>query len=118
MSDIKINTATGDIELTGNDFELTTGREAIEQHLAQRLKTFINEWFLDLRIGIPYFEHIFKKRFDPVIVDSVLKREIIRTPGSIELLRFNADVDSGRTLNVEFKLKTTEGVINFSEEIP
>lgn len=119
MSDLQINTPTEDIELVGNDLALTTEVAAIQQHLSQRLKTFLNEWFIDKRIGIPYFEHILKKNFDPVIVDTLFKREIITTPGVLELLRFDADLDkNSRTLQVTFKARTSEGVINFSEELP
>lgn len=119
MSDITIDSATGDIELIGNDLSLTTGVEAIQQHLSQRLKTFLNEWFIDKRIGIPYFEHVLKKNFDPTIIDTVFKREIITTPGVLELLRFEADLDkSTRTLEISFRARTSEGVINFSEVLP
>ena len=119
MSDIKINTATEDIELVGNDFVLTEGVDAIKQHLSQRLKTFLNEWFLDNRIGIPYFEHVLIKNFDPVVVDTVFKKQIIDTPGVLELLSFNADLDkTARILNITFKARTSEGIINFSEVLP
>ena len=119
MSDIEINITSDDIELVGNDLALTTNVEAIQQHLSQRLRTFLNEWFIDKRIGIPYFEHILKKNFDPVIVDTVIKREIITTPGVLELLNFSADIDkAARTLIITFKARTSEGVINFSEELP
>lgn len=119
MSDIQINTSTEDIELVGNDFVLTEGIDAISQHLSQRLKTFLNEWFLDNRIGVPYFEHVLKKNFDPVIVDTVFKKEIINTPGVLELLSFSADLDNAtRTLQIAFKARTSEGIIDFSEELP
>lgn len=119
MSDLQINSATEDIELVGNDLALTTEVAAIQQHLSQRLKTFLNEWFIDKRIGIPYFEHILRKNFDPVVVDTLFKREIITTPGVLELLSFDADLDkSSRTLQITFKARTSDGVINFSEELP
>ena len=119
MSDIQINTATEDIELVGNDFALTSGVEAIQQHLSQRLKTFLNEWFLDNRIGVPYFEHVLKKNFDAVVVDTIFKKVIIETPGVLELLSFNADLDkAARTLNITFRARTSEGIINFSEVLP
>lgn len=119
MSDLQINSATEDIELVGNDFALTVDVQAIQQHLSQRLKTFLNEWFIDKRIGIPYFEHILRKNFDPVVVDTLFKREIVNTPGVLELLAFDADLDrSARTLQITFKARTSEGVINFSEVLP
>ncbi len=118
MSDILLN-SDGDILIEGNDLQLSTGVEAIQQHLSQRLKTFLNEWFIDKRIGIPYFEHVLRKNFDPVVVDTVFKRQIINTPGVLELLSFDADLDkSTRTLQVTFKARTSKGVINFSEVLP
>lgn len=117
MSDLQLND-DGDLELTGNDFVLTTGVDAISQHLSQRLKIFLGEYFIDKRIGIPYMEHILKKNIDPIIVDTLFKRQIITTPGVIELLKFTADLDSARTLNIEFRARTTEGVLDFSEVLP
>ena len=116
MSDLKLT--DGDIELEGNDFVLTTGTEAIQQHLSQRLKTFLEEWFLDKRIGIAYLQQILKKNPDPVVVDSILKKEIINTPGVVELTRFVIDVSSSRVMTLNFSAKTSDGVINFSEAIP
>ena len=116
MSDLKLT--DGDIELDGNDFVLTTGTEAIQQHLSQRLKTFLEEWFLDKRIGIAYLQQILKKNPDPVVVDSILKKEIINTPGVRELTRFIIDISSSRVMTLNFSAKTSDGVINFSEEIP
>ena len=116
MSDLKLT--DGDIELEGNDFVLTAGIDAIEQHLSQRLKTFLEEWFLDKRIGIAYLQQILKKNPDPVVVDSIIKREIINTPGIKELTRFVLDISSSRVLTLTFSARTAEGVINFSEAIP
>ena len=117
MSDLKLT--SGDIELEGNDFVLTTGTEAIEQHLSQRLKTFLEEWFLDKRIGIAYLQQILKKNPDFVVVDSILKKEIITTPGVLELTTFILDLnESTRVLTLTFSARTSDGVINFSEVIP
>ena len=118
MSDIKIN-SDGDLFLNETDLILTTGQEAIQQHLGQRLSTFLGEWFLNTTIGIPYFQQIFKKQLDPILVDSVFKKEIIETPGIAKLVDFELDLDSSRNLTLDFRSQTIEGdVINFSEEIP
>lgn len=118
MSDIKLGT-DGDILIDGPDLQQTTGVDAIEQHLKQRLKTFYNEYFLDIRRGIPYFQHVLIKNPDPVIVDTVFKRQVLNTPGVLELLEFNIDVDvSTRVMTLSFKAKVTEGEVDFSEVIP
>ena len=117
MSDIKLT--DGDIEIDGNDFVLTVDIEAIEQHLGQRLKTFLEEWFLDKRIGVAYLQQVLKKNPDFVVVDSILKKEIITTPGILELTKFVLDLNpSTRVLTLTFNARTSDGVINFSEVIP
>jgi len=118
MSDIKLNTA-GDIDISEPDLQLTSGTNAIDQHLKQRLRMFLGEWFLDNRIGLPYFQHILKKNPDAIVIDSVFKRQILTTPGVLELLSFNLDIDiPTRQLTVEFRARTSEGVIDFSLEVP
>ncbi len=118
--DILLNEITGDISLTGSDLVLTSGAEAIEQHLRQRLQTFFAEWFLDSRIGVPYFQQILKKNPNFTVVDSVLKKEIIETPGIEELTKFELNLDNPvRELRVTFVARTIEGdVITFDEVIP
>lgn len=118
MSDLQLDD-TGDLEVVGNDLVLTVGVDAIKQHLKQRLQTFLEEWFLDKRIGIAYYQYILKKNPDAIIVDSLLKAEIVNTPGITELTRFSLDLDkSTRILTVAFSAKSTGGPINFSEVIP
>lgn len=118
MSDIKLDD-NGDLLLQETDLVLTTGQEAIEQHLTQRLRTFLGEWFLNNTIGVAYFQQIFKKQLDPILVDSILKKEIIETPGISKLVDFDLDISSLRVLTLSFRAQTIAGdVINFSEEIP
>ena len=87
MSDIKID-SSGDIEESNGDLSLTTGTDSIDQFLRQKLRTFFGEWFLDNRVGLPYFQQIFQKDFDIDIIDSAFKREILTTNGVLELLEF------------------------------
>lgn len=115
--DIKLD-SDGDIFLNVNDLELTLGIEAKAQHLTQRLRTFLGEWFLDLRIGVAYFQQIMIKNPNPAIVDSIFKKEILNTPGILELTSFNLDIATNRELTLSFRAITEEGEINFSEVIP
>lgn len=118
MSDLALG-SDGDLTLTdGGDLFLTTGQDSIVQHLKQRLQTFLEEWFLDSRIGVPYFQHILKKNYDPIIIDTVLKSETVNTPGILELTAFDIDIDNARLMTLTFEAKSTEGPIIFSEVIP
>ena len=120
MSDIALDSASGDIVLTDNDLSLTSGAEGIKQHLTQRLQTFLEEWFLDFRIGIPWWQQVLKKNYDPIVIDAVIKREIVNTQGIEELSSFSLEVITAtRQLNLSFEARTIEGeVITFEEVLP
>lgn len=113
--DIELN-SDWDIEVTGNDLTLVTGADAIKQHLGQRLKMFYGEWFLNMEQGIPYFQQVFKKNPNMAILDSIFKREIINTPGILQLLEFDLDLNSStRILTLSFRVLSEDGEIDFSE---
>ena len=120
MSDIALNATTSEIEVTDDDLSLTTGAEGIRQHMTQRLRTFLEEWFLDFRIGVPWFQQVLKKNYDPVVVDAAIKGEIVNTPGIEELTSFSLEVVTAtRQLTVSFQARTIEGdVITFEEVLP
>ena len=118
MSDIKLN-SNWDIDIDNGDLSLTEGREGVQQHWAQRLKTFFGEWFLNTKIGVPYFQHILKKNYNPVIVDSVLKKETIETPGIIRITKFELDIETTtRELTLIARASSEDGVIDFEGAIP
>lgn len=117
MSDLKLN-ANDDIEVGDTDLLLITGREAIAQHMRQRLKLFFGELVDDKRRGIPYIEQVFVKAPDPVNVDAALKHAIVTTPGFLELTVFDIDIGDDRLMTLTFQARTTEGVVDFREVIP
>lgn len=70
------------------------GTEAIGQHIRQRLKTYQGEWFLDVRVGVPWLDQILGYRFDPTLAEAVVKAEILSTPGVTEILSFSVKFDT------------------------
>ena len=105
MSDIRLD-VNGDIDITNGEVSLTMEIDGIVQHLKQRLRFFYGEWFLDKTKGVPYIQQILKKNPEPVIVDLILKRAILETPGVLELLEFSIEIiNAFRELKLEFKGK-------------
>lgn len=116
MSGILINTTTGDVDINNGKLTLTTGLTAISQRLAQRLRLFFTEWFLDKTRGVPWIQQVFIKNPNPVVIDAVIKREILSEPQVTELQTFTLDIDTtSRVLTVTFRALTTEGELNFQE---
>lgn len=114
--DIQLNTDTWDVLIVNNDLGVVTGVDAIIQNVRQRLQFFFGEFFLNQSIGIPWIQLIFTKNVSRELVDSILKAEIIKTPGIERLRQFSMDVDAvTRKLNVAFVADATEGLVNYNE---
>lgn len=118
MSDIALNTTTDDILILKGDLVLTIGREAIRQHIQQRLRSFSGEWFLDLAAGLPYYQSILVKNPNLQAIQGILQAEIIATPGVLELQDFRLNYDNKtRRLTCEFTVSTIDGEIDFAESL-
>jgi len=115
MTSIRID-KSNDIQIDNNNLTLIGGREEIAQVLRQRLRVFLGEWFLDSREGIDYYGDILKKAPDPGQVNALFKREILTSPGVIELIEFKLDI-VGRQLQLKFTARTEDGILTFDEEL-
>jgi hypothetical protein len=117
MADLKLSN-TWDLDLYDGDLVIIEDDDALRQFLKQRLQMFLGEWFLDVSKGVPYFQQIMVKKPSFEAVDSIFKTQILETPGILELESFELDyIGENRTLTLSFRAKSTEGVIDFNEEI-
>lgn len=116
MSDIKLNTATGDIDVINNQITLTSDiASLVVQRLTIRLNTFEGEWFYDSEVGVPYYQNIFGNRYNKSIIDSIMRREILETEDVIDLVEYNSSFNSStRKLNLDFIVTTSQGNVNIS----
>lgn len=119
MSDIKLNMnkpspSYRDFELQNGDLVLTSGLAEIQQNILQRLSVFFGEWFMNVQIGIPYFDKILVKNPDQGEIDALLTNTIQSVPGVIGLLSYSFSPDFvKRTLNVAFSAQTTQGKVDY-----
>jgi len=109
----------GDLAIENGDLVLLTGADAIRQHLKIRLRTFKGEWFLDQRLGVPYFDKILVKNPSLPQVTSLYRKVITDTPGVTALLDLAVSLDNAaRRLTVTFAAETTDGPVELTEEVP
>ena len=114
IRDIKLN-SSGDLDISTYDFEFVLDADYISQKLIIVLRTFLGEWFLDISAGIPYFEDILKKNYDPIRVESVLKSAILDVPGVDQITAFDMTLNSPRELVVSFTVTTDFGELEIDE---
>ncbi len=119
MADLLLDTTTGDLDLTSGGLELVDGADAVAQHLRIRLRTVLGSWFLDTRIGVPYFERILVKNPDTNLVRRILNEAIVDTPGVSEVRDFNLDYDGAtRIATVTFVAVTDLGeTLEFTDQL-
>jgi hypothetical protein len=119
LSDLRLNLdpaspGYGDLLVENGDLVIVDGKEAVLQHILQRLRTFLEEWFMDLTVGVPYLQEIFVKNPELSKIEALLINEILGTKGVSDLLEFSADPDtSNRQLVISFKAQTLEGIITY-----
>lgn len=107
-----------DLLIENYDLQLTEGVEAIQQALIIRLQFFINEWFLDITRGVEFYQTIYVKNPNLNLVASVIKTQILTTPGVNEILSYAQSFDStGRELTVVFKVDTDFGELEINEAL-
>jgi hypothetical protein len=103
-----------------NDLYLLNGRiavvsegEQVLQHVRTRLLTYQEEWFLDTRAGIPYFQNILIKPANLSGTEALIKTEILQTPDVLSLSAFGLEFDAiTRTLNITFTALTAFGDVS------
>ena len=119
MSDIRLDPTTNDLLFDNGDLAMDDGTDSIDQFLRRRMKTFQTEWFLDETVGVPYLDAVFVKNPNPAVIEAVLKKEIIETPGVQALLSFNLSIDNPtRTLSLRFEARTQDGsTLTFDEQV-
>lgn len=112
-------TSGHDLEIgTDGDLSILTGLDSIAQHLKIGLLFFRGEYFLDLRIGVPYFEQILRKAPDLNVVRSILREAILKTDGVLGVSGLTLGYDGvTRVLSVTFEAATTEGTLTFEDEL-
>lgn len=96
------NPIEGDLQLTDGQLTLVTGDDAIDQHLRNRLRFFLGEWFLDTRQGLPYFQSVFVKNPNRPAVRSAFRRTIRETPGIVAVTKLQINIAADRSASIDF----------------
>jgi len=119
MIDIALD-SSGDLLIENYDLNVVENIDQVAQNLAIRLRFFLNEWFLDITQGLPYYQEILIKSPNQIRVESLIKNEILETEGINELLSFSSTYDEeNRKFSVAFTANTDDNQeLNLEVELP
>lgn len=105
MSDIFLSRLTDDIDIdiAGRARLTETVEEDTQQRLRNVLRIFLAEWFLDTRLGVPYFQEILVKNPNLGAIRTAFTSRILRDRAVAGLTAFDVEWDrSTRHLEVNF----------------
>lgn len=103
----------GDLALTSD--AQVGGANPVQQDILQAMRTFLNEWYLDNTIGVPWFQQILVKAPDQSKIDAIFVNLILGRPGVIQLLSYSFDPKPEiRGLQVSFVAQSTSGKVDYS----
>jgi hypothetical protein len=106
-AELALDPTTGDLAIPAR---IIRGAEAIAQRLRVRFRFFLGEWFLDRRLGVPYFRDVLKKNPDEILIASILRTVLLSTPGIARVDTLEARLDRPtRTLSVNFVALLEDG---------
>lgn len=108
--DLLLNPDTGDMVYENGGCPVTQlTADVVAQRLRITLYTFLSEWFLDLTVGVPYFQQIFGKLRTKASVDLIFQQIITDDPDVIEILTFESTLDRGaRGYSMTFQVRVSD----------
>ena len=102
MADFIRRNLDSDDDITVNDF--VTDKDVILLAVKSRLQFFQDEWFLDTTDGTPYFQSILIKPARLGVIEGIIKRRILETPGITGMNNFSLTFDAAtRKLEIDFE---------------
>jgi hypothetical protein len=112
VRDLAFDFKTGKFILAGGDLSLVADLEAIRQAVQVMCQTFVDEYFLDLDAGIPYFQNVLVKSPNIAAIRQIFKTRIEAVPGVVATTKLDLTFDRvTRSLKIEFAANTDLGEI-------
>ena len=109
-----VQTSGGDLDFSLGLRRTSTLAEFVAQKCSECLSLFQGEWFLDTRLGIPYFRHVLGQRFDRPLLEQLFRRALLKVQGVGSVVSLVIEHTSvTRELQVRGVVRTVEG-----EDVP
>lgn len=110
IRDMDLDPTTGDIYTDDGDLAFNSGVAAIASDLKSRWSTFKGEWFLDLDMGVDYWDVVFVHQSDLGAIEAEFRREAMACPG-VTAVEFTLTPAAGRELNIAAQVTVDTGAI-------
>ena len=96
VSDLALDTTTGDLRLERGEVSVVDGADAIAQDWRLRLTLFEGEWVLDRRVGIDYQNQVFSAPPGRVLLRHIFETVTRETAGVSSVDRLELALDAAK----------------------
>jgi hypothetical protein len=115
-AELGLDSLTGDLPAQP---QIIRGAEAVAQRIRTRFRFFLGEWFLDQRLGMPYYSRFLVKNPDLVLITNTFRQALLDTPGVASVRAFTLDFDRpARILSMDFEAQLENGAIIVAQDEP
>lgn len=118
--DLRIDQSDGDLYVGPHGPELVDDTElvATTQLILIAVRMFLEEWFLNLDIGMPWHQEILGKKYDEQLLRLRLSQTILGVINVVELLTLEVSHDAtSRSVSVFARVRTAFGDTEVETEI-
>jgi hypothetical protein len=107
---VLLQNEAGDIDVTNGRTALVTDPVAAgAQTLRNKFLFFRGEWFMDTRVGWPYFQRVAIKKYNVRLIANLVKRVIIGTPPFVSATVVVTPPNGARKANISFVAVSPSG---------
>jgi hypothetical protein len=100
---VLLQTPSGDLDITGGQTTLITDPVlAGAQTLRNKFLIFLGEWFLDTRVGWPFFQRVAIKKWNARLISNIVKNVIVNTPPFVSASVVITPPNGARKANISF----------------
>lgn len=112
MVDLKIN-SNNDLDVSNGDIQLVSDGLEVVQSAKIRILIIQGEWWLDLLIGVPWFDMMFRTVYSLRQKTDYLRRVILDTIGVRRILKFEFGMNLiNRGSLIELNVETDFGIVS------
>ena len=109
MIDFKLTLLEHDLTIVNGRLATIDTSNEVAQNVKIRLMTYEGEWFLDVDLGVPWFQQILGKK-DASLAELLVRKEINSTTGVSKIVSMNPLFDyATRNFSVYTKIQTVYG---------
>lgn len=90
MKDLLLD-ANGDLKFVNGDVSFT---DSVVQAITIRLRWFFGEWKINIEFGVPYYDDIFVKNPNKVLLEERIREEILSVEEIEEVSSVSINIDS------------------------